>query len=203
MAEWLDVGLATRIKAGPPDEPPSMPDGDRYPKVLRDQREIYGITTVDEVRTFWLEFLARQAEHGVGPGVPFRDEQARSVVPFVNRGRWMALCPECGGGMICWDANPDTCCVDCGRVYEVDHQTPVVRAEVSRLLAARRTVNRNWDAHEGETIERLKVENVIYGAGSTVIADGLTVPESVTLPDDVVTIGEYLDRLRSEERKGR
>ena len=197
---WMFAfGEPTRRKVGPKDGP-TMVGEDRYPKVIRDQREVYGVATVDEVRRFWGEFLARQAAHGVGPGAPFRDEQARTVVPFVNRSRWMALCPECSGGMICWEENPDTCCVDCGRVFEVAHHTGFVRAEVSRLLAVRPTVNRNWEP-EKETTERLAFENLIHGAGDRVVADGLVLPAGLELPDGVATHQEYLDRLATVHAK--
>lgn len=72
--------------------------------------------TVEDVQNFWVWFLT---ERHHPPMMPRPDEEGRTVVPYVNHGRWVADCPACNGGMACWEENPEACCLDCGRVYQV------------------------------------------------------------------------------------
>jgi hypothetical protein len=105
--------------------------------------------------------------------------------------------------MACWDRNPYACCLGdgCGRVFKVLWQLPQLRSEVMRLVAGRPEGHRNWDAHKGETVEELKIQNVLLQGVPAVERNGLLMAENVSLPDELVSPEEYLDRLR-RERKG-
>jgi hypothetical protein len=195
----VDIGLATRVRIPDADEVLQLPD-DAYPGIYRDQRHMLpgaqDATTAEDVWRCWEDHLARYQRT-----VPVRD--AREVVPYLNHGRWVADCPECLGGMACWDRNPYACCLGdgCGRVFKVLWQLPQLRSEVMRLVAGRPEGHRNWDAHKGETVEELKIQNVLLQGVPAVERNGLLMAENVSLPDELVSPEEYLDRLR-RERKG-
>ena len=206
MTEFVDVGLPTRVKAAAPDpnSPPQLPD-DGYPKVILDQREMFGCDTVDEVRAYWSAFLARK---NMGPKP---DPEGRASVPYINQSRWVADCPACTGGAACWDQNPQACCLTCGTVFKVAWQLPTLRSAVIRELVARPLycschprhpgAHRNWNAYEGETLERLQFENrFMLGIGSSK-KNGLSVADTVNLPDGFDTAQDYLEHLRTTERK--
>lgn len=161
-----DVGLPTRvvIPPGGPRTPAQDPRDDGYPDVIADQRRGYAgleTDTPEEVAAHWDYVLAK-----LRPPVA-RREATRSVVPYVNHSRWVADC-DCGGGMLCWDRNPVTCCLDCGASYFVAWAPPVERAAVVRALAIRDPRNRNWDprrvdkaGEQVETVASLHRENVL------------------------------------------
>src|SRR5688572_32920736 len=86
---------------------------------------------------------------------PYRDH--RQVVAYVNDSRWVASCPECNDGMLCWYDNPDACCLGCGHVFSVKFPAGAVKA--AGLLLDRPEHARNWDAHKGESLQELEREN--------------------------------------------
>lgn len=192
MAEYIDVGLSTRREADP-ETPPTLP-ADAYPKVILDQREMFGKFDRAGVEEHWAEFLEMR---GI---TPHNDD--RELVPYVSKSRWVADCPECGGGVALWDENPRACCLNCGAVYtQIAWQPPTVRAEASRLLAAREHRHRDWFPHKGETTHRLETENLVIFGVKTEWRNNLRMPEGMSIPDHVLTPGDYLDHLRTVERK--
>lgn len=193
---FVDVGLPTRINANvDPANPPQMPS-DGYPAIYQDQRTMLpgGLeceTAEDMFWKVWVPHLERFQQ--IAPTL-----DSSEVIPYLSAGRWVADC-TCGGGMACWDRNPYACCLGCGRMCKVSWQPPAIRSEVMRLLAGRPEGNRNWDV--GETVEELKIQNVLLQGVPAVERQGLLVAENVTVPDDFTSVGDYLEHLRSA-RKG-
>jgi hypothetical protein len=160
------IGKPTRvvIPPGGPRRPEQDPHDDGYPDIIVDQRRGYQnleADTTDEVFAYWERWLSRQRPP-VRPWV-----SGHSVVPYINHSRWVADC-DCGGGMLCWDQNPYTCCLSCGGFYTVDWQLPSLRSEVIRLLAIREPSKRNWDSRKVdkqgdpvETVDFLQRENML------------------------------------------
>lgn len=191
--DYLDVKGTTRVKAAPPAVPVQS-GSDAYPHVVLDQRDIFGqpFSQAEDVWRFWSEFLAGKRV----PQALFRDETGRHVAPRVeydaSRGvsKWVAVCPECAGGMALWDRNPFTACLDCGRVFEVDWQPPDDRAAALRLLAARPREYRVW--LEGESVADLEAQNVTL--------EKLVGPAPrLVMPDEVTSDAELLDVI---DRRG-
>lgn len=202
--EHLDVGGVTRV-AVDPDRTPTYPD-DKYPAIIADQRvmfcdprtlaaaELTQVTSVADATAYEMAWLTG---HGKSRKP---DPEQRELIPYISKSRWCADCPNCNGGIACWDENPHGCCLECGYVYKIAWQPPKMRAEAIRILAARPYAHRDWHAHKGESVERLKTENlVIWGIGTT-RADGMTVAEGV-IPKDCISPVDYLDRLRAEDAR--
>jgi len=128
-------------------------------RVLKDQRDIYGGTTPAEVRHRWATILARgnteRQARGMTPVALVAD--LRPVAAYVNHGRWVADCPECGGGVGAWPANLEGACLDCGHVYGVTFPAGCDRAE--EILRSRPPQNRHWRPDHGETLTDLATEN--------------------------------------------
>ena len=75
------------------------------------------------------------------------------------------------------------------------------RAQVARLLAGRPAQHRNWDAHKGETVEELKIQNVLMQGVAPEMRDGLLVAAGVTVPERFIGPQDYLDHLQTARRK--
>ena len=68
---------------------------------------------------------------------------------------------------------------------KVAWQPPTVRAAAVRLLAVRPIVNCNWNAHKGETLADLEVENRWLLDEPSVERNGLVVPRGLDVPEAV------------------
>lgn len=118
---------------------------------IHDQRDIHHAHSVDGQRDFWIMFL-RDRRGGLTPTM-----DARHVYAHVSDGRWVANCPQCNGGIACWDENPHGCCLDCGHVYPV--RWPDRYREVEADLGTRANpFNRHWHPHLGEPPEKIFLE---------------------------------------------
>ena len=167
----------------------------RAPK-MRDQRDSIGVPdgTREDIEWLWSVFLRERS--------PLRLEQPiadkRTVVPYINHGRWVADCPECNGGIACWDENPRGCCLSCGHVYKVKWQPPDERAAACRALGERADRRHwNWEPHRGETVERLHTENVLReGLAPEHRADAFR--KAGLVPPDEVVEYERAHRARLE-----
>jgi len=86
-------------------------------------------------------------------------EDRRTVVAYVNHGRWLANCPHCNGGIPCYQDRSGVC-PDCGHVYRVGW--PDERKAIEAVLELRHlAANQNWLPHE--TVQMLVAENVAHG----------------------------------------
>lgn len=200
-------GASTRVRIPDRDEVDQLPD-DAYPAIFRDQRHMVpGGLECENAEAMWVCWAEHLAK--VQHIEPTPDQ--REVVPFLNHGRWIANCPACGCGMACWDRNPYACCLGkgCGRTFKVLWQTPQLRSEVMRVLAGRigckchyddPLAHLNWDAHQGETVEELKVQNVRLLGVTHEKRNELLVAENVPMPDDLTSVDEYLERLRRSRK---
>lgn len=100
----------------------------------------------------------RWTRHLRGLGlVPTPD--ARRLVGYINHGRWVADCINCGGGVACGPSLPEGCCLDCGHVFGIDY--PADWRDAVRELEARPQRFRNWEP--GETVQDLRDENTARG----------------------------------------
>lgn len=204
MPDFVDVGLSTRVDASPPDpnNPRTFSD-DAFPAIIEDQRHAYRCDTIEEVAAWQAAWLAGECPPHPVPrqkiADPVRDE--REVIPHINASRWIAECLECHAANAVWDANPSMVCLGCGRVYKVAWQPPKDRAEVIRVIADWPEQNRSWDAHKGETVEELKIQAVLMQGIAPEKRNGLIVASGVTMPDDVTSPQDYLDRLRTQRVK--
>jgi len=199
--DFVDVGGVTRIPVDFDVANPPQDTNDVYPGIFEDQRTMLpgGLaceTGADVYNNVWVPHLAKY--QGIEPTM---DE--REVVPYLNAGRWIADCPNCGGAMACWDRNAYACCLglDCGHVFKVQWQLPAVRSEVMRIVAGWPEGNRNWDAHKGETVDELKLQGVLMLGVPAVERQGLLVAENVTVPNNVTDVNEYLDSLRRARKE--
>ncbi len=193
------VGNVTAIVIDP-SRPLPMPD-DAYPALYGDQRTMleHGLECETAEDVFWKCWLPHLALHQPGL-VPVLDSQ--EVIPYLNASRWIANCPACRNAMACWDQNPYACCLgyQCGRIFKVRWQLPALRSEVMRLLAGWPEGNRNWNAHEGETLEELKIQGVLMLGVEPALRNGLLVADNVHVPDEFTDANEYLDSLRRARR---
>lgn len=199
--DHIDVGGPTRVRATPPDpKNPPVDGGDAIPAgVILGQRELLpgGVECEEADDVFWKVWVPLLERKGLTPIVA---HDGAEVVPYINHSRWVADCP-CGGAMHCWDRNPYGCCLDCGVLHKVRWQPPAKRAEVTRLLAGRPVQHRNWDAHKGETVEELKIQNVLMHGAPAVERDGLLVAANVKMPKRFTHPQEYLEHLQTARRK--
>ena len=89
---------------------------------------------------------------------------------YVNHGRWLADCPQCGGSEIVRVDQPFRCLgkvnagfhgetTECGCVMDVEW--PDEKREIEAILIKRKLENRNWVT--GETVEFLRAENAERG----------------------------------------
>lgn len=122
---------------------------------IRDQRQIHAGATPDEQRTFWITNLALQ-------GITMVNDR-RTLTAYCSENRWVADCPNCNGGIACWDQNPHGCCLDCGHVYTI--RFPKDHHLAAAFLEQRPPGNRHWHPHRGETIRDLERENAHHLRG--------------------------------------
>lgn len=132
------------------------------PAPLKDARQILRAPDAAGIEAKWARHLSRS---GITPW-----DHDEPVTAYVNRGRWVASCVECGGGMACWSEMDHTQCLDCGARYRVDF--PEDADEAARILVERTIEHRNWFPvditvggmeHKGETVADLKAENALHG----------------------------------------
>lgn len=88
------------------------------------------------------------------------DDTEAPVQAFVNKGRWIVVCPKCGGGEYAWEEGYYFCC-SCLNSY-MGHRFrrlvfPKDRAKIEELLVVRPLANRNWNLTD--TLADLKREN--------------------------------------------
>ena len=88
------------------------------------------------------------------------DETEPPIQAFVNKGRWIVVCPKCGGGEYAWEEGYYFCC-SCLNSY-IGHRFrrlvfPKDRARIEKLLVVRPLANRNWNLTD--TLADLKREN--------------------------------------------
>jgi len=87
---------------------------------------------------------------------------------YVNHGRWLVDCPNCGGAEIVFMGKPFVCksritngfhgeSVVCG--YTVEVEFPSQKREIEAALIERSISNRNWT---NESLDALKEENRIH-----------------------------------------
>jgi hypothetical protein len=210
--KFVDVGRATLMDASPPDpdNPPKLPD-DAYPDVILDARHGYAKETREEIREYQRGWLVGEVPPHGPPGappnwpvrVPTPDPEKRTVVPYINASRWIADCPQCGTSNWMFDQLPDMVCLGrgCGLVFKAEWQLPQDRSAVIRLLAGWPEGNSNWDAHKDETLEELKLQQILLLGVPAVERNGLVMAANIDLPDDLTDPNEYLDRLKTQRRK--
>lgn len=119
--------------------------------MIKDARHIYQVSNEVALNRRWNEILAAQNKG--------RIFDQRIITPYINHSRWVADCPECNGGMGCWDEMQTSICMDCGHQYQL--QWPENRATAVAILLLRPEAKRNW--YPDEPLSRLEAENLLIG----------------------------------------
>jgi hypothetical protein len=122
-------------------------------------------TSPQSVEAFWYRF-ARAHGFDRGDGEPIHQLQPseRPLIANVSTGRWVADCPNCGGGVALWRENVRACCLTCGCVYSgIDWPDAAEMAEAEAILLARPPANQAWRRDIGETLDDLRRENEAAG----------------------------------------
>ena len=94
----------------------------------------------------------------------------KALKAYVNHGRWLVTCPQCGGAEIVKVNQPFHCLgqvnvgfhgetTACGCVMDVEW--PDEKLAIEAVLIKRKLEHRNWIF--GETVEMLKAENIQQG----------------------------------------
>lgn len=105
------------------------------------------------------KMLIAMRHHGL-PGDFGVDEKKKPLKAFVNHGRWLVICPHCGGGEKVWEEGL-MMCFSCFNSY-IGHKLrktsfPKYRRQIEELLILRPLDNRNWELNE--KVEDLEREN--------------------------------------------
>lgn len=125
---------------------------DEVGRVIFSQPDQYGVAPrLDVIHNYWTAFLEQRGRT--------TRETGKTVTAYVSENRWVADCPECGGGIACWELNPYGCCLTCGAIYKVTY--PKDHEAAAEILEARPPANRHWFPHRGETLQHLEAENVV------------------------------------------
>lgn len=95
-------------------------------------------------------------------------QDPRKPGAYVNHGRWLIDCPNCGAGAGVWAETTDALCFSCGHRYKVVLPSRADQEVAEAILNDRPLQNQNWDPRrrnkEGEPIETtsyLQAENVL------------------------------------------
>lgn len=88
------------------------------------------------------------------------NSKLQKLVATVNHGRWLVICPDCGGAEYAWEEKY-MLCLSCYNA-KVGHRFrpfvfPSERGRIEELLIVRPLPNRNWSL--GETVADLEREN--------------------------------------------
>lgn len=91
----------------------------------------------------------------------------RTVVAYLNNGRWVADCPNCRNGLPIHPEWTKTACRGngCGRIF-INVVVPENWRAIESTVTMRPVANRNWQ--DGESVEFLQGENVLHGYGEDV-----------------------------------
>lgn len=107
-------------------------------------------------------YLTINSSANVDDAVPHEataEEVAAAGLPQVSFGQWVMRC-GCGNApsvSVAWDL---ACCFECGAIYR-GLSFPPDRAQIERVLVARKRQHRNWEAPE--TLADLIADNVANG----------------------------------------
>jgi hypothetical protein len=117
-----------------------------------DMLGLHGATTFEE----W-EGLAQEQLIRLGMTSP---RKGGTVKAYVNRGRWVADCPHCNGGIGVSPRYKEAMDFSCGTRYTVEF--PSDWPEASTVLDARPPDNANWKPNDQRVMD-LKEENLRRG----------------------------------------
>lgn len=136
--------------------------------MIADARIMFGLglgADADDVRARWQAWADDKGFdptlRGGEPGDRVHDLLTAddSAQAFVAQGRWVAICPTCGGGIATWAGMADACCLDCGTIRPVDHPDDETIDAAGGLLATRELSYQNFRPDRGESIVDLQAEN--------------------------------------------
>ena len=173
--------------------------------MILSQPDLYGGThgTLEGVRQHWHDFLARNGKQ-ITP-----DPKGRPVRAYINDNRWVADCPSCGAGIICWPANPQGCCLLCGHLFTVEW--PADRERAEQILEERPPANRHWKPW-AEPIDKLERENELMR--NVQARPTLTIVEPVravltvecsgsgSMDDDILAVAGTGYTIRYDDKQG-
>lgn len=124
--------------------------------------DFHKVTSRQEYRALVEKAMAKRRAHGFSDARVI--EVQDPVAAYINHGRWVIDC-DCGAGNMVEPEWHMAACLGCGAVrYNIILPSEEDRAKIEEVLNIRpRFVNRNWNP--GETIEKLKFENIEHKLG--------------------------------------
>lgn len=127
---------------------------------IRRRRQMLGIVSEAEYAEFQAFSISSIAKK-TGLTITLH-ESDEPILPYINEGRWVALC-VCQSGMAADPDSPVLRCLECGAVYRnVIYPKHVERIE-SVLLERPHAVKRNW--LPTETLDELLAQNIEHLGG--------------------------------------
>jgi len=166
-------------------------------KILQ-HADVHGMTydragePLGEARNYYLWISQRWRKRQKGKPIPSETATDVSVVPYINRGRWIVECPEpdCYSAIVVTKAEPRFLCTRCALPSTGGKWVPIAFPEAAeieegeRTLLQRPSVGRmDWDRHKGETLVDLQADNARFmeellddkgkGTGRFVMREGL------------------------------
>lgn len=93
------------------------------------------------------------------------------VEAYVNRGAWVADCPNCNGGIAVSPDWPACACLDCGHVYEALVPDVAMIEAATVLLERRKQRFQNWYPQH-EPIVALQAENKVHDLDDSLAWEG-------------------------------
>jgi hypothetical protein len=100
------------------------------------------------------DLLKRLADMGIEP----KPSTGPPVAAYVNHGRLVADCYECGSGIACGMDEPKAVCCQCGTIHHVTRPNRATLNAVLRVLEARPRSAWNWTPG-AETRDDLAADN--------------------------------------------
>lgn len=140
--------------------------------MLLNQLQQLGAASHREIPGRWQAIVAaanfeRRLRHL--PEIEFAYTNGR-VPAYVNRGAWVADCPNCNGGIAVSPEWTLCCCLDCGRIYDALVPPDDVVAAATVLLECRPVSKQNW-IPATEQIAVLQAENIVHGLAAAIELD--------------------------------
>jgi hypothetical protein len=121
---------------------------------------MFNVSTPDEWRSRHAFHLAQtRTRYGRTAWQPYHRHSDAQIAPFINHGRWIALCPACQNGMAYSPEWRASLCFGCGAEYRAE--PPTDWRVIEQVLLDRPAENQNWNP--GETVSDLVAENVAHG----------------------------------------
>lgn len=92
--------------------------------------------------------------------------KSEAIAVYVNEGRWVVACPDCGGAQLAARDDHRFMCNECANVAIGGRWRPTIwprqAAAIEEVLDARPSRNQHW--LPGESVAQLRLENAAHNA---------------------------------------